>query len=207
MVIDELLGVARMAAITLNARGRVSHWDDTATGLFGIGRHQAAGRPLVSLLRLPREHRGAFQPEIFGHVWCGSCTLPRADNGDSTDIGWWVYPIEPDEGGHDVRVLALAADLRRLREHGPGITIGDLPVAPPDQGSRRAAGARLLRVEPALATPAGPGSAPFAGPFTARLAGTSPRADPHGRGPASRLCEVNVASATDSFQRPVRSDR
>ncbi|MEU8797225.1 SpoIIE family protein phosphatase [Spirillospora sp. NPDC048819] len=170
MVIDELLGVARMTAITLNGRGRISHWDDTAARLFGAGRHQAVGRPPAALLRLPREHRGVFEPEIFGHVWCGACTLPRVDDGEPAEVGWWVYPIDPDPGGLDVRVLALAADLRRLREEGPGVTLGDLPVVPPDGTARRAAAARLLRVEPALASPAGPA----AGPFAARLAGLLP---------------------------------
>ncbi|MGP4021835.1 SpoIIE family protein phosphatase [Actinomadura sp. 3N407] len=174
MVVDELLGVARMTAITLNGRGRISHWDDTAARLFGAGRHQAVGRPPASLLRLPREHRGAFEPEVFGHVWCGACTLPRVDNGEPTEVGWWVYPIGPDPGGQDVRVLALAADMRRLREDGPGVTMGDLPVAPPDGTARRAAGARLLRVEPALATSPGPAS----GPFAARLADLLPAMEP-----------------------------
>ncbi|TDB87435.1 SpoIIE family protein phosphatase [Actinomadura sp. 7K534] len=178
MVIDELLGMAWMTAITLNGRGRISHWDDTAAGLFGVGRLQAVGRPPASLLRLPREHRGAFEPGVFGHVWCGSCTLPRVDNGVLTEVGWWVYPIDADPGGHDTRVLALAADLRRLREEGPGIVAGDLPVTAPDAVARRVAGTRLLRVEPALATPAGPGTAPFAAPFTARLADLLPALDP-----------------------------
>lgn len=140
MVIADLLGVARMTAITLNGRGRISNWDDTATELFGVGRLQALGRPPDSLLRLPPEHRGAFEPEIFGHVWCGACTMPRVDNGELAEVGWWVYPIDPGAGGHDVRVLALAADLRRLREHGPGVSIGEWPVQPPDGRARRAAG-------------------------------------------------------------------
>ncbi|TDC83172.1 PAS domain-containing protein, partial [Actinomadura sp. 7K507] len=223
MVIDELLGVARMTAITLNGRGRVSHWDDTAEHLFGAGRLQALGRPLSSLLRLPPEHRGAFEPGIFGHVWCGACILPRADTGELTEVGWWVYPIEADPdgtapadtdpgetgpgetapggaspgeagpgeaapggagpggagpGGHDVRVLALAADLRRLRDDGPGVTVGDLLIVPPEVGARRPSGARLLRVEPALTTPAAPGSTWFADRFTARLASLLPALEP-----------------------------
>ncbi|TDE18745.1 SpoIIE family protein phosphatase [Actinomadura sp. 6K520] len=177
MVIDELLGMAWMTAITLDGRGHISHWDDTAADVFGVGRLQAVGRPPASLLRLPREHRGAFEPEVFGHVWCGACALPRVDNGVPTEVGWWVYPIEADPGGHDTRVLALAADLRRLREEGPGIAVGDLPVAAPGAGARRGAGTRLLRVEPALAPPAGPGTAPFAAPFAARLAGLLPALD------------------------------
>ncbi|HLV75512.1 MAG TPA: SpoIIE family protein phosphatase [Vulgatibacteraceae bacterium] len=187
MVIDELLGVTWMTAITLNGRGHITQWDDTAAELFGVGRLQALGRAPASLLRLPREHQGAFEPGLFGHVWCGACTLPRVDNGVLTEIGWWVYPIavpagggpmDAGRGGDDMRVLVLAADLRRLREDGPAITLGDLPMPAADTAARRAAGVRLLRVEPALATPAAPGSTPFAGPFTARLAALLPALEP-----------------------------
>ncbi|RFS84534.1 GAF domain-containing protein [Actinomadura spongiicola] len=185
MVIADLLGVARMAAITLDDDGRIAHWDDTATDLFGVGRREAVSRPLGLLLRLPPEVRGVFEPEIFGHVWCGACTVPRVDNGEPVEVAWWVYPIEagapcggrnaPGDGNRDVRVLALAADLRRLRTDGPGVTIGDQPVEAPDGCARRASGARLLRVEPVLATPSvEPASAPYAGPFAARLAELMP---------------------------------
>lgn len=188
MVVTDLLGVARLAAITVNGRGRISQWDDTAADLFGVGRLQAMGRPPASLLRLPREHRGAFEPGIFGHVWCGACTVPRVDTGERTEVGWWVYPIEASPDGHDVRVLVLAADLRRLREDGPGVTVGDLPIEPPDGTARHAAGARLLRVEPALATPPGPGSGPSTAPFAARLAELLPTIGPAAAGKiASRV--------------------
>ncbi|RKS72227.1 serine phosphatase RsbU (regulator of sigma subunit) [Actinomadura pelletieri DSM 43383] len=184
MVIADLLGVARMAAITLDDDGRVVHWDDTATDLFGVGRREAVNRPLGLLLRLPPEVRGVFEPEIFGHVWCGACTVPRVDNGRPVEVAWWVYPIEsgaPGDGqgtpgdAQDVRVLALAADLCRLRRDGPRVTIGDQPVEPLDGYTRHASGARLLRVEPVLATPSlqpasAPYAAPYAGPFAARLA-------------------------------------
>ena len=207
MVVEELLGVARMTAITLSGHGRINHWDETAEDLFGASRLQAVGRPLGSLLRLPREHRGAFEPGIFGHVWCGACILPRADTGELTEIGWWVYPIEAGPvvsgpvvngppangpakdgatrggpGGHDVRLLALAADLRRLREEGPGVTLGDLIVVPPDDGARRSAGTRLLRVEPALTTPDWAGSSAFADRFTARLVRLLPALEPAAAG-------------------------
>ncbi|WP_024936382.1 ATP-binding SpoIIE family protein phosphatase [Actinomadura welshii] len=176
MVIADLLGVARMTAITLNGSGRISHWDGTAAELFGAGRAQAVGRPPAALLGLPREHRGAFEPTEFGHVWCGACTLPRVDDGAPAEVGWWVYPIDGDPGDHGVRVLALAADLRGLRRNGMGITIGDLLLAPSDRDHRHAA--RLLRIEPALAPPSGDGPDPLAGPFATRLATLLPALAP-----------------------------
>ncbi|MFB4312198.1 SpoIIE family protein phosphatase [Actinomadura sp. GTD37] len=184
MVITDLLGVAKMAAITLDERGRISHWDDTAAGLFGVGPPRALGRPPSALLRLPREHRGAFEPETFGHVWCGACTLPRVDNGEPVEVGWWVYPIGGTPGENGVSVLALAADLRRLRRHGIGVTIGDLLLAPPDGrgcgdgAARRPASARLLRVEPALTAPSGDLPDSFAAPFAGRLAELLPALGP-----------------------------
>lgn len=168
-----LLGVVSMAAFTLNEQGRINHWNNAATELFGAGPLQAAGRSPASLLRLPQEHRGAFEPEVFGHVWCGACMVPRADDGRPAEVGWWVYPVEPDgdPGARNVRVLALAADLRRLREDGPGLAMDDVLVAAPDGDARRAAGARLLRVEPVLAPPAEPpGDGHPEGPLDRRLA-------------------------------------
>uniref|UniRef100_UPI00104142DD PAS domain-containing protein n=1 Tax=Actinomadura roseirufa TaxID=2094049 RepID=UPI00104142DD len=168
---QHMLGVARMAVIALNGHGRVSHWNQAAVDLFGVGRTQAIGRPLSLLLRLPQEHRGAFETKAFGHVWCGASLVPRVDNGELAEVGWWVYPIDPpghgdglggvhggvhgggSGGGQGIRVLALAADLRRLREDGPGLSLGDVLVAAPDGTLRQAAGARLLRVEPTLAPP------------------------------------------------------
>ncbi|MEO3830089.1 SpoIIE family protein phosphatase [Actinomadura sp. B10D3] len=176
MVIADLLGVARMSAITLNESGRISHWDGTAAELFGAGRAQAVGRRPAALLGLPREHRGAFEPAEFGHVWCGASTLTRVDDGAPAEVGWWVYPIDGDLGDHGVRVLALAADLRGLRRNGMGITIGDLLLAPSDRDRRHAA--RLLRVEPALAPPSGDEPDPLTGPFATRLAALLPALDP-----------------------------
>ncbi|TDD95467.1 ATP-binding SpoIIE family protein phosphatase [Actinomadura rubrisoli] len=166
---QHLLGVARLAAITLDGRGRIGHWNHTAAEIFGVARIQAVGRPLAAVVRLPQEYRGAFGPEAFGHVWCDACRVPRVDNGELAEVGWWVYPIArpvrpgtsppadglpgPGAGGPDIRVLVLAADLRRLREDGPGLVMGDVLVARPDGEACLAAGARLLRVEPALAPP------------------------------------------------------
>ncbi|MFD0691788.1 SpoIIE family protein phosphatase [Actinomadura fibrosa] len=156
---QHLLGVARLAAVTLNGQGRVGHWNDAAADLFGIAPSQAIGRPVACVLRLPQEYRGSFEPEAFGHVWCDVCRVPRADTGELAEIGWWVYPIgrlggpEDLAGDGGVRVLALAADMRALREDGPGLMLGDALVARPDGEARRGAGVRLLRVEPALAPP------------------------------------------------------
>ncbi|MBE1533851.1 SpoIIE family protein phosphatase [Actinomadura algeriensis] len=165
---QQLLGVARLAAFTLDRDGRVLHWNAAATDLFGVPPDDATGRDPAALLRLPSEHRAAFRPGAFGHVWCGACTVPRADHGELVETAWWVYPIDDAPG---IGVLALAADLRHLREEGPGLSMGGVLVAGPDGAARRDSGARLLRVEPALADGA---AAPVAG----ALAGLLPPADP-----------------------------
>ncbi|WP_433333230.1 SpoIIE family protein phosphatase [Spirillospora sp. CA-294931] len=158
---QHLLGVARMAVLALDGHGRISHWSSTAHDLFGIDREQALGRSLTTLLRLPQEHRGAFEPETYGHVWCGACFVPRVDDGELAEVAWWVYPIDRPGAGEEggvagVRVLAVAADLRRLRDEGPGIGMGDVLVVSPASGPLPAAtGVRLLRVEPALVPMAG----------------------------------------------------
>ncbi|WP_262401375.1 hypothetical protein, partial [Actinomadura sp. CNU-125] len=58
--------------------------------------------------------------------------MPRADHGELVETAWWVYPIEDAPG---IGVLALAADLRHLREQGPGLSMGSGsspgPTAPP----------------------------------------------------------------------------
>ncbi|RSN42490.1 PAS domain-containing protein, partial [Actinomadura sp. WAC 06369] len=148
---QQLLGVARIAAFTLDRDGRIVHWNAAAADLFGVPPDAAVGRAPAALLRLPGEHRAAFQPGAFGHVWCGACTVPRADHGELVETAWWVYPLEDAPGA---AVLALAADLRHLREQGPGLSMGGVLVAGPDGAARRDSGASLLRVEPALVTAA-----------------------------------------------------
>ncbi|GAA2132411.1 ATP-binding SpoIIE family protein phosphatase [Actinomadura napierensis] len=196
-----LLGVVSMAAFTLNEHGRINHWNHAATELFGAGPLQAAGRSPASLLQIPQEHRGAFEPEAFGHVWCGACMVPRADDGEPAEVGWWVYPIEPDGIGPDgdqgaVRVLALAADLRRLREHGPGLAMDDVLVAAPDGSARRAAGARMLRVEPVLGPPGDDGLGTDGSGSGASGSGEADGSG-HGDGPlVRRLAELLPAAGT-----------
>jgi anti-sigma regulatory factor (Ser/Thr protein kinase) len=194
---QQLLAVASMAVIALNRHGRVTHWSRAAGELFGVDRQQVLGRPLTSLLRLPREHRGAFEPEVFGHVWCGAFLVSRGDTGAVTEVAWWIYPID-GPGGVDgapvigaepdgalaacdgractgVRVLALAADMRRLRDDGPGLGLGDVLMISPAAGRpRTVAGLRVLRVEPALA----PATEHDAARLGHRIAELLPLADP-----------------------------
>ncbi|WP_329519392.1 ATP-binding SpoIIE family protein phosphatase [Spirillospora sp. NBC_01491] len=168
---QQVLGVARMAVIALNGHGRISQWSQVADELFGVGRVQALGRSLTALLSLPPEHRGVFEPEAFGAVWCGTCAVPRVDNGQHAEVAWWVYPIERPggdatecgaPGAPGIRVLALAADLRRLRDEGLGLGLGDVLVVPPGRDRREAApAARVLRADPALVRMAGPDAAPL----------------------------------------------
>ncbi|MBA8956672.1 SpoIIE family protein phosphatase [Actinomadura namibiensis] len=160
---QHLLGVARMGVIALDGHGRITHWNHAASDLFGLDRERAVGRSLTTLLRVPQEHRAAFEPGGFGHVWCGGCFVPRVDDGELAEVAWWVYPIDRDidreidgDGGPGrspsaIRVLAVAADLRRLRDEGPGLGMGDvLMVSPADGPLPAVTGLRLLRVEPTL---------------------------------------------------------
>lgn len=149
---ERLLGVAAMAVVTMDDSGRVVHWNPVAADLFGFGAAPGAvaGRPLRTLLRLPQEHRSAFEfggPRVR-HVWTGVCLVPRVDDGRLCEVAWWVYPLT----GHDVvRGVAVAIDAHRLREEGPGLAIGDmLVVAPPEKPLTSASGTRILRVEPSL---------------------------------------------------------
>ncbi|WP_344942958.1 SpoIIE family protein phosphatase [Actinomadura miaoliensis] len=146
----QLLGVAPLAVVVLDAHGRVTHWSGVAAELFGVDRPRAVGRPLTGLLRLPREHRGAFEPGAFAHVWCGTCQVPRVDDGEIAEVAWWVYPLHADAPG-GVRLVALAADMRRLREEGPGVSVRDTSAAATDEElPRPVSGVRLLWVEPSL---------------------------------------------------------
>ncbi|MEU5882763.1 SpoIIE family protein phosphatase [Spirillospora sp. NPDC047279] len=152
---NHLLGVARLAVIALDAHARVAHWSGTAEDLFGVVGCQAVGRSLRTLLRLPQEHRAVFEPDEFAQVWSGAFAVPRADNGELAEIAWWVYPFGPLSGA-EIRVLAVAADLRRLSAEGPGLCLGDTLVVPPAAGATAAgSGIRMLRIEPALVPPAG----------------------------------------------------
>ncbi|GAA4153009.1 SpoIIE family protein phosphatase [Actinomadura keratinilytica] len=145
-----LLGVARLALVALDVHGRVTHWSRVAAELFGVDRRRAVGRPLTCLLRLPREHRGVFEPGAFAHVWCGTFQVPRVDDGEIAEIAWWVYPLRTDSP-EGVRLVAMAADMRRLREEGPGVSVGDTSAAANDEElPRPMSGVRLVWVEPSL---------------------------------------------------------
>jgi hypothetical protein len=150
---QQLLGVARMAVIMLTRKGKVTHWNQAADELFGVDRGRAIGQSVHTLLRLPQEYQDTFAPSGFPHVWCGTCFVPRPDDDSLAEIAWWVYPLE---GPGRIRALALAADVRRLREEGPGLAMGDVLVVPPsDRPAQAETGLRVLRVEPTLVPVAG----------------------------------------------------
>ncbi|WP_169807925.1 ATP-binding SpoIIE family protein phosphatase [Actinomadura hibisca] len=189
---QHLLGVTSMAVITVDGHGRVGHWNRAAADLFGVTGDQAAGRPLAALLRLPPEHRAAFEPGPSARAWCGAYAVPRVDDGEPAEVAWWVYPVdrpgEAGEAGADVRLLAVAADLRRLREDGPGLGMGDVLVADPGDGPLPAStGLHVLHVEPALAR-VGDGDAAR---FGRRLAGLLP---PMGSATAARVTASVLAA-------------
>lgn len=147
---EHLLGIAPLAVIVMNDTGCVTHWNHVATDVFGVTYDRAVGRPLSTLLRLPQEHREAFDPggSRIRHVWTGVFLVPRVDDGGLREVAWWVYPLtEPGRA----RVLAIAADAHRLRDEGPGLALGDaLVTAPSPTALTGANGVRVLRVEPTL---------------------------------------------------------
>src|SRR5262245_4474218 len=59
---EHLLGLAPLAVLLLNDLGKITHWNDVATEIFGLARQDAIGQPLRLLIRLPDEHRDAFEP-------------------------------------------------------------------------------------------------------------------------------------------------
>jgi PAS domain S-box-containing protein len=151
---EHLLGVTPMAVILLNEAGHVSHWNHAATEIFGLAHEDAVGRPLRTLLRLPQEHRDAFDPggSRIRHPWTGAFLVPVADDGSLREVAWWVYPLSGPDGA---RVLAVAADAGRLRDGGPGLALGDVLLKAPSPAPLTGdSGIRLLRVEPTL-LPAG----------------------------------------------------
>jgi PAS domain S-box-containing protein len=147
---EHLLGVAPMAVILIDDAGRVSHWNRVADEIFGVADDETVGRPFRTLLRVPHEHRDAFEPggSRIRHVWTGVFLVPRVDDGQLREVAWWVYPLT---GPDRARVLAIAADARRLRDEGPGLAIGDALVSIPSRVPLTGdSGVRVLRVEPTL---------------------------------------------------------
>ncbi|MEV0403769.1 SpoIIE family protein phosphatase [Actinoallomurus sp. NPDC050550] len=147
---QHLLGITPLAVILLDELGRVTHWNPVAEDLFGAPYDAVAGRPLRSLLRLPQEHRSAFESggRHVRHVWTGVFLVPRLDDGRLREIAWWVYPLPGPDGA---RGLAVAADAQRIRENGPGLALGDVLMAPPPRTPLSGnGGVRFLRVEPTL---------------------------------------------------------
>jgi PAS domain S-box-containing protein len=139
-----------MAVILLNDHGHVTHWNHAATEIFGLAHEDAVGRPLRALLRMPQEHRDAFESggSRIRHVWTGAFLVPCADGDPLREVAWWVYPLN---GPDRLRVLAIAADAHRLRDGGPGLALGEVLVSPPSPTPLTSeSGVRILRVEPTL---------------------------------------------------------
>lgn len=145
---EQVLGVARLAVIVADDRGRVTHWSRAAVELFGVDASKAVGRQFRAVLRLPQEHREVFEPNRgrIVHPWTGVCLVPRVDDGTLHEVAWWAYPLH---GPGQTRMVAIAADARRLREEGPGLALGDTLLIPPSNVPLTGTGGlRVLRIEP-----------------------------------------------------------
>ena len=147
-----------MAVMLLNDLGNITHWDSSAAEIFGLAHEHAIGHPPRTLLRLPLEHRDAFEPggSRIRHAWTGTFLVPRAGDGVIREVAWWVYPLS---GPDRARVLAIAVDAQRLREGGPGLALGEVLLSPPPSSPPASDnGVRMLRVEPTLVPASSVGS-------------------------------------------------
>ena len=160
----------RLAVVSVDSDGHVSHWNRGAEELFGHRWEAVFGQSAAGLLSAPAAvpagpdapapdgcPPGGPPRDVFalldGHTrpaWAGTFPVAGRD-GTPRETLWWSYRIADDAGPG---LLLLAADAGRLRSGGLRITIGDrmLPYAPD------APGPAGLRVLPCLGpTPDQPG--------------------------------------------------
>ncbi|MFD4871628.1 PAS domain-containing protein, partial [Streptomyces sp. NPDC058412] len=112
-----LLDVLNVAAVVLDAEGRIALWSPQAEQLFGWSAEDALGRPAAGLLAA-EEHLGLVT-ELFARVmggagdWAGAFPVRHKDGG--TRLVEFRNMRLLDEHG-DLYALGIATDRTRLRQ-------------------------------------------------------------------------------------------
>jgi hypothetical protein len=200
-LLDQIVGVARLATAVIDRYGRVTHWSRVAQEVFGIPPADAMGHSFTDLLRPSNEHRVMFEPGQILQPWQGSVVFTQVRCGVEREVLCWLYALN---GPGDAWRLLIAADAERLREDGPGVAVDDMIVVSPGRTGRRtiAPGANVLRVEP-VATVVPPGRERYLG---RRIADTLPRMGPEASEEIVRQvlrCGYPAVHLSVSFRFPV----
>ncbi|MEV6400260.1 SpoIIE family protein phosphatase [Streptomyces sp. NPDC051907] len=112
-----LLDVLNVAAVLLDAEGKIDLWSPQAEDLFGYTAEEALGEPAGRLL-IHEEHRDGVQ-DMFAHVmegggdWAGIFPIRHKD-GSTRQVEFRNMRLQDDLG--DYYALGLAADQRTLRQ-------------------------------------------------------------------------------------------
>ncbi|MBF9068208.1 ATP-binding SpoIIE family protein phosphatase [Streptacidiphilus fuscans] len=140
--------LARLAALTVDSDGRLTHWNLGAEELFGHRRNDVLDRTTTGLLPLSGTSAGDALDRLDDLVsvatpWAGELAVTDRD-GRLVEIHCWAWrTVEPSGRG----MLVLAADARQLRGPGLRIAVGEqlLPFAAAMPGGP---GGGTLRAEP-----------------------------------------------------------
>ncbi|MEY9843270.1 SpoIIE family protein phosphatase [Streptacidiphilus sp. MAP5-3] len=118
--------LARLAALTVDSDGRLTHWNLGAEELFGHRRNDVLDRTTTGLLPLSGPSAGDALDRLDDLVsvarpWAGELAVTDRD-GRLVKIHCWAWrTVEPSGRG----MLVLAADARQLRGPGLRIAVGE----------------------------------------------------------------------------------
>ncbi len=190
-----VLAVLRLAVVSLDADGRISHWNRGAEELFGHRWEAVFGQRPAGLLSTAAPGgsggRGAPRRDVFEMLgeltlpcWTGEFTV--AGRGGMTREGlWWTYRIGEGDGRG---LLVLAVNAKPLRAGSLRIAIGDRMLPYTLLG---ATGPEQVRIAPRLAPPADGPSPGSAAPGSAAPGSAAPGAGRSGTAAiADRLTAV-----------------